>query len=138
MFLGCSKKSSIDLSNFDFSKVTIMFGLFADCSNLEKIIFPKNILSVEDISSMISNCIKLTSIDLSNFGFSNIYIMTNLFNRCNKLSRIILPEENSSFKLNYRVFSKMFKNSYSLTSTDLSIFYFNGVIDLSNMFFKLL
>jgi hypothetical protein len=60
--------------------------------------------------------------------------MTYLFDGCINLTRIIWPEENSSFKLNYGLFSYMFKNCYSLTSIDLSNFYFNGIIDLSNMF----
>ena len=134
MFYGCSKIKSIDLSKFDFSNVTTMFSYFRECINLEKIIFPKNILSIEDTSYMFQNCKKLTSIDLSNFKFSNIYNMTYLFNGCINLTRIIWPEENSSLKLNYGLFSYMFKNCYSLTSIDLSNFYFNGVIDLSNMF----
>ena len=60
--------------------------------------------------------------------------MTNTFNGCNKLNRIIWPEENPSFKSNYGLFKNMFKDCYSLTSIDLSNFYFNGIIDLSNMF----
>ena len=111
-----------------------MFGFFENCYNLEKIIFPKNIVSIEDTSYMFRNCKKLTSIDLSNFKFNNIYNMTYLFDGCINLTRIIWPEENSSLKLNYGLFSYMFKNCYSLTSIDLSNFYFNGVIDLSNMF----
>ena len=93
VFYGCSKLISIDISNFNFSNVIIMFGFFADCLNLEKIIFPKNISSIEDVSGMFYNCKKLTSIDLSNFEFSNIYNMTNLFNGCINLTKIIWPEK---------------------------------------------
>ena len=37
MFQGCSSLSSLDLSNFDTSKVTSLLGLFANCNSLTHI-----------------------------------------------------------------------------------------------------
>ena len=138
MFDHCSKLSSIDISSFDFSKVTIMHAIFLDCYNLEKIIFPnktKNSL-VKDFSYVFLNCNKLTSIDLSNFEFSSILDMRYLFYNCTNLNTIIWPKENTTFfSYDVRTFSYMFFNCSSLISIDLSMFYyFNGISDLSYMF----
>jgi surface protein len=46
MFYNCSSLTSIDLSNFDTSKVEYMNGLFYNCQNLEYI----NLLNFTDIS----------------------------------------------------------------------------------------
>ena len=134
MFQGCSKLTSIDLSKFDFSKVTMMHYIFSYCFNLEQIKLPKNMPLVEDISGIFHYCNKLTSIDLSNFGFANIYNMSYLFYNCVKLNTIIWPEENCISKSSYCTYSYMFTGCYSIISIDLSNFYFSGVIDLSYMF----
>ena len=138
MFYQCSKLTSIDISFFDFSKVTIMHATFADCYNLEKIIFPNKtkISLIEDFSYVFWNCNKITSIDLSNFEFSSIFDMRYLFYNCRNLNTIIWPKENITFfSYNTRSFSYMFYNCSSLISIDLSKFYyFNGITDLSYMF----
>ena len=135
MFTGCSKLTSIDLSFFDFSKVTIMNNFFAFCSNLEKVKFPNKKFSLtRDISSMFYGCNKLTSIDLSNFGFNKTYNMSYLFYNCEKLNTIIWPKEIFYSSYDYCTYSHMFSNCHSLTSIDLSNFYIQRISDLSYMF----
>ena len=74
-----------------------MRGLFYNCYNLEKIIFPKNILYIQDIHSMFFGCNKLTSVNLSNFNFDKTFNMSYLFSNCEKLNTIIWPKKKNFF-----------------------------------------
>ena len=67
MFYLSDNIKEIDLSNFDFSKVTLMSHMFRDCTNLEKINFGQaNTSSVEDMQYAFCGCKKLTSIEIIN------------------------------------------------------------------------
>ena len=63
MFNNCQTLTSLDLSNFNTSKVT-------------------------DMSSMFSNCRALTSLDLSNFNTSNVTTMNYMFRACEALTTV--------------------------------------------------
>jgi surface protein len=63
MFLGCSSLTSLDLSNFNTSSVTDMYGMFYNCYNL-------------------------TSLDLSNFDTSKVTDMKSVFHGCSNLITI--------------------------------------------------
>ena len=63
MFYGCSKLTSLNLSNWDTSEVTSMGSMFFGCSSL-------------------------TSLDLSNFNTSNVIDFTNIFANTSKLTNI--------------------------------------------------
>ena len=69
MFDSCSKLTSLDLSNFNTSNVTNMYGMF-------------------------HNCTSLVSLDLSNFDTSKVTNMVHMFDGCSKLNRIILNNTN--------------------------------------------
>ena len=64
MFSSCSKLTSLDLSNFDTSKV------------------------IMSMSSMFSSCSALTSLDVSNFDTSNVTNMSSMFSSCSELKTI--------------------------------------------------
>ena len=67
MFYLSDNIKEIDLSNFDFSKVTLMSHMFRGCTNLEKINFGQaNTSSVEDMQYAFCGCKKLTSIEIIN------------------------------------------------------------------------
>ena len=68
MFKNCSSLASIDLSNFDTSKVTDMRSMFYGCGNL-------------------------TSVDLSNFDVSQETYMYDMFFNCSKLNIIRSPKK---------------------------------------------
>lgn len=63
MFGYCSKLTSLDLSNFNTSKVTNMSDMFYGCS-------------------------KLTSLNLSSFDTSDVTNMSNMFSNCYSLRTI--------------------------------------------------
>ena len=61
MFFNCSKLTTLDVSNFDTSNVTIMWKMFSACSSL-------------------------TALDVSNFDTSNVTTMNYMFENCSKLT----------------------------------------------------
>ena len=63
MFAWCNSLTSLDLSNFDTSKVT-------------------------DMNSMFYYCSSLTSLDLSNFDTNNVTNMSDMFHNCYSLTTI--------------------------------------------------
>lgn len=65
MFQGCSRLTSLDLSNFNTSNVTNMTRMFDRCSNL-------------------------TSLDVSNFNTSNVTDMTDMLGACGNLKTITM------------------------------------------------
>ena len=68
MFSSCSSLTSLDLRNFDTSKVTTMGYMFEYCSSL-------------------------TSLDLRNFDTSNVTFMRGMFGGCSKLTQITVSNK---------------------------------------------
>ena len=83
MFDGCSSLSSLDLSNFDTSKVTMMNHMFYGCLNLTSLNLSNfNTTKVTDMNSMFDGCTKLEYINLKNFNDSRLNInLKNIFNQ---------------------------------------------------------
>ena len=67
MFCSCKNLTSIDVKNFDTSKVT-------------------------DMSCLFSYCESLTSIDVSNFNTSNVTYMSWMFDGCKNLKTIYVGD----------------------------------------------
>ena len=104
MFRESSYLQSIDLSNFDTSKVTDMQHMFESSS--------------------------VKSLDLSNFDTSNVTNTTYMFCGCTSLKSLDLSNFNTS---NVRDMTYMFQSS-SLQSLDLSNFDTSKVTDMRYMF----
>ncbi|UQS81851.1 BspA family leucine-rich repeat surface protein [Bombilactobacillus folatiphilus] len=68
---------------------------------------------------MFSFCVKLKSLDLSDFDTSNVNIMISMFHYCSSLSNLNLSSFNTSKVTNMRY---MFDGCSSLNSLDLSSF----------------
>ena len=68
MFYACSNLTTLDVSNFDTSKVTDMGYMFYGCS-------------------------KLTSLDLSSFDTTNVTLYSGVFNFCVSLSQITVGDK---------------------------------------------
>ena len=86
MFINLSKIYSVDLSNFDASKVTSMSNMFSGCDQLNRIDFGNiNTSSLENIDNIFSGCESLTSVDLSNLNFSKITSLNSIFKGCSSL-----------------------------------------------------
>ena len=86
LFWGLKNILSIDLSNFDSSKLITMNRMFFDCFNLISLDLSKlNTSSVIDMNYMFSGCRSLESLDLSKLDTSSVKSMNSMFDNCDKL-----------------------------------------------------
>ena len=89
MFSGCSKLTSLDLSNFNTSNVTDMGNMFSGCSGLTSLDLSNfNTSNVTDMRYMFEYCSGLTSLDLSSFNTSNVTDMKYMFYGCSALETL--------------------------------------------------
>ena len=107
MFLGCSRLSSLDLTNFDTGNVT-------------------------DMSRMFSGCRDLTSLDVTNFNTEKVTDMCRMFFGCHKLTSLNVSKFNTTEVTDM---SDMFEDCYALTSLDLTNFDTGKVKDMLFMFY---
>ena len=135
LFQFCQKVTSIDLSNFDTSKVTNMRFMFNNCSNLENIILGNiNTSSVEDMRGLFQLLPKLTSIDLANFDTSKVTDMKYMFSTCSNLKYLDLSSFNTSNVLETH---SMFYSCSSLIYLNLCSFKLNDSINIGDIFWKI-
>ena len=134
MFGHCRDLTSLDLSNFDTSKVTNMWGMFCGCRSLTSVdISNFDTSNVLDMSFMFDSCYSLTTLDLSNFDTSKVEDMDFMFSCCFKLTSLDLSNFDTS---NVGNTYAMFSDCRSLTTLDLTSFDTSKVINMSYMFYN--
>lgn len=80
MFSQCSSLTSLDVSNFDTSKVRTMEGMFASCSSITNLDLSNfNTSGVTDMESMFAYCKNLTHLDLSSFDTTKVSNTRQMF-----------------------------------------------------------
>ena len=83
MFYGCEKLTTLDLSSFDTGNVTSLRDMFGYCRSLTSVdVSSFDTSNVTDMTSMFSNCEKLVELDLSNFNTSKVTHMSSMFSGC--------------------------------------------------------
>lgn len=86
MFNDCNNLVSIDLSNFDTSRIFNMYGMFNDCKSLKSLDLSNfNTRSVHHMGNMFSGCESLTDLDLGSFNTSQVTEMDSMFSYCSSL-----------------------------------------------------
>ena len=114
MFYSCSGLTSLNLSNFDTSKVTSMGNMFSDCRALTSLdVSNFDTSKVTSMSGMFSICLALTSLDVSNFDTKAVTSMSGMFSSCSALTS--LDVSNFDTRKVTDMFS-MFSNCSGLTS----------------------
>lgn len=89
MFYECKHLTSIDLFNFDTSKVTSMRWTFDGCTSLPTLDLSNfDTSNVKDMAFMFYWSDKLTSLDISNFDTSKVTDMEGMFFLCRELTTI--------------------------------------------------
>ena len=132
MFMNFDYILSIDLSNFNSSKVTNMNSMFAGCMNLKTIKLNNlDTSSVIHMDNMFQSCMSLTSLDLSSFNTSLVKSMSYMFNFCTSLVTINLSSFNTSLVTDM---DNMFSSDFSLISLDLSNFNTSSLKTLKEAF----
>ena len=123
MFEDCHSLTSLNLSNFDTSKITDMNHMFYSCRNLTLLdISNFNTSKVTDMAYMFNYCRSLASIDVSSFNTSNVTNMYAMFEYCSNLTSLDLSNFDTS---NATDMGYMFRYCSSLTSI-------KGMIDMKH------
>ncbi len=130
-----SKATSIDLSSFDTSNVTNMFGMFSYATNVSElnlITFDTN--NVTNMGSMFFNATGLTELDLHGFETPNLMYLSAMFYSCSGITELDL----SNFDTNNTTgMQDITKNMTSLEKLDLSNWNFS-LVNYENFFYKVL
>ena len=122
----------IDLSNFDTSQVTNMYGMFYDMSNLTMLDLSSfNTSKVTDMSGMFAGLLNLTTLNVSHFDTSNVTNMDAMFYGMSSLTALNVSHFNTSKVTNM---DAMFYGVSNLTTLDLSNFDTSQVTDMGYMF----
>ena len=110
MFAYCSSLTSLNLSNFNTSKVKSMQGMFNGCSSLTSLNLSNfDTSKVESMWDMFRYCSSLTSLNLSNFDTSKVSLMKEMFYNCINLEYINMKnfKETSLLKEYYDMFTNV-------------------------------
>jgi surface protein len=131
MFATLRKIENIDLSNFDTSQVTNMSQLFYACTQLKNVDLSSfNTAKVTDMSYMFQTS-GLVELDLTPLDTSNVTNMFQMFYNCSGLVELDLTPLDTS---NVTNMSAMFSRCSALTSLDLTNFDTSNVTNMSAMF----
>ncbi len=105
MFNSCSNLTSIDLSNFDTSKVSDMSGMTSNCDMLDSLNLSNcNISNVVTTEGMCYKCYSLFLLDLSFVNTSTVTVMREMFLNCSNLNTIKGVIDMKSCRSYYRMF----------------------------------
>ena len=127
-----SQGDTLDLSNWDTSKVTGMSYTFKNLSGFTSInLTGWNTSNVTFMSNMFYSCYSLTTLNLNNFNTSKVTNMYNMFSWCNKLTSLDLSNFNTS---NVTDMYGMFDSCSKLTTVNLSNFDMTNVTKSDSMF----
>ena len=133
MFNNTTSLTSLNLSNFNTSNVTSMSDMFKDMHGLTTLDLSSfDTSKVTSMMWMFSGMSNLTTLNLSNFNTSQVTYMHYMFSGMSNLITLNLSSFNTS---KVTEMSGMFSNMSNLTSLDLSNFDTSNVIGMSNMFF---
>ena len=138
-------ESIVGLRHIDFSNTVDMQSLFQDDPKLETIdgLNTMNTSKVTNMSGMFQGCNNLGSsenenkkdhfnIDISNFDFSNVVSLNSMFNDCENIVSLTLPENIKTSKVTNM--GGMFFACSSLKQLDLSKFDTSNVLSMQMMF----
>ena len=133
MFDRCFNLTSLDVSNFDTSKVTNMYCMFANCQKLTEIVGIENFITtnVQNMEGMFASCHSLTSLDVSNFDTSNVTSMAYMFQNCHVLTSLDVSNFNTG---NVTSMDSMFEYCDIIQTLDVSNWNTSNVISMKSVF----
>ena len=132
MFAGMSNLTSLNLSNFDTSKVTRMNSMFEGVSRLTTLNLSNfDTSKVTDMEAMFGYMYGLTSLNISSFDTSQVTNMRDMFSNIRNLTSLNLSNFNTSKVTDMRA---MFGYMYGLSSLNLTNFDTSKVTDMNSMF----
>lgn len=118
MFHDCSKLTQLNLSIFNTSRITDMFGMFSDCTKLTKLDLSNfNTSNVINMSFMFCDCKSLTQLNLSSFSTENVKYLNSMFENCVSLWKLDLSSFSTKSAMH---FTKTFAGCENLYHIDVS------------------
>ena len=133
MFRNMSSLISLDLSNFDTSKVTNMSYMFFNTSSLTSLNLSNfDTSQVMNMDSIFRRMTNLTTLNLSNFNTSKVMYMNRMFTDMHNLTNLNISNFDTSQVTNMR---DMFSNIRNLITLNLSNFNTSRVTDMGFMFY---
>ena len=124
--------TDVSFKGSNISNVTNMHGMFSNCMNLTSLdVSNFDTSNVIDMTKMFSGCRSLTSLDVSSFDTSNVTEMGSMFSGCRSLTSLDVSSFDTS---NVTYMSYMFDGCSGLTSLDVSSFDTSNVIYMGYMF----
>ena len=123
----------LSVDYIDTSNMTSMNSMFSKCIRLTSVNASNfDTDQVTDMEHMFSNCKSLTSLDLSSFDTSNVKNMRIMFSGCDSLTSLNVSNfDTSNVTDMYWMFA-----STSLTSLNLSSFDTSNVKNMNSMFYN--
>lgn len=158
MFQNCTNLETLNVSNWNISKVEDMSGTFYRCSNLKTLDVKNwNTSSVTSMDRTFSGCSSLETLDMSDWKTGNVTNMNQTFRDCTNLSTLsvsgwdVRKVENmqglflgcsnlstvnvSNWKTgNVKDMSFLFRGCSSLSTLDVSNWNTGNVTNMNNMF----
>ena len=132
MFKNCTSLESLDINNFNTSKVINMNSMFYGCSSLISLFISDfDTLNLISMSDMFRDCSSLISLNLSKFKTSNVENMMNLFNGCKSLISLDITNFDTTKVTNM---ISMFSECYELKELDITNFITINVKEMNSMF----
>lgn len=127
-----SNLGSINVSNWDTSKVTTMINTFSFCRNISKLDISKwNTSNVTNMSGMFYYCNSLKSLDISKWDTSKVVDMGGMFQEC---SQIETPLDVSKWNTSKVTTMKSMFEGCSSPSLDVSKWNTSNVTNMDRMF----
>lgn len=127
-----SNLGSINVSNWDTSKVTTMINTFSYCRNISKLDISKwNISNVTNMRGMFYYCNSLKSLDISKWDTSKVVDMSGMFQEC---TQIEAPLDVSKWNTSNVTTMKSMFEYCSSPSLDVSNWNTSNVTNMDRMF----
>jgi surface protein len=123
--LFCDNKyiTSVDLSNFDASKVVNMGYMFTSCTSLASLNLSNlDTSNVTDMSFMFYTCSELTSLDLSSFDFNKVTGISSIFRKCTSLTSLTVNTDITSVSSSSKIFDGVTTSGTLYTNSSDNIF----------------
>lgn len=86
--------TSVDLSGLDLSQCSDMSNMFSNCNGISEIVGVEDwdVHNVYTLSNAFYYCYYITKFDLSKWNLNKCEIFYNVFNGCNRMGTLILPD----------------------------------------------
>lgn len=128
------KGETLDVSKFHTAKTVNMYGMFADCHNLQRLdVGNFNTENVVGMGEMFYNCQSLEFLNLESFCTEKVTDMSYMFWNCRQLVFVNLKSFNTA---EVTQMNSMFENCCKLCTLNLTSFQTGKVQNIARLFYN--